>query len=61
MFQMCGVFAEFESNLRPECQSKGIALAKEKGVCEEHPKGIDDAKSKALEAGGKPVLDICSE
>ena len=58
---MRGVFAEFESNTRPECQLKGIALAKDKGVCEERPKGIDDAKSKALEAGGKPVLDICSE
>lgn len=40
-FDMLGVFAEFETNLRRERQAEGIALAKYKGVYRGRPSKID--------------------
>jgi hypothetical protein len=41
---MLGVFAEFETNLRRECQMEGIAAAKLRGVYKGRPASIDAAK-----------------
>src|ERR1019366_5101129 len=41
---MHGVFAEFETNLRKERQSEGIAKAKAAGVYKGRPPSIDAAK-----------------
>jgi len=40
-FDMLGVFAEFETNLRRERQAEGIAVAKAKGVYKGRPASID--------------------
>jgi DNA invertase Pin-like site-specific DNA recombinase len=40
---MLGVFAEFETNLRKECQAEGIAAAKTRGVYKGRKPKIDPA------------------
>lgn len=40
-FDMLGVFAEFETNLRRERQAEGIATAKTKGIYKGRPPKID--------------------
>jgi DNA invertase Pin-like site-specific DNA recombinase len=43
-FDMLGVFAEFETNLRRERQAEGIAAAKKRGVYKGRPSKIDRAE-----------------
>ena len=40
-FDMLGVFAEFETNLRRERQAEGIAAAKQRGAYRSRPPRID--------------------
>ena len=40
-FDMLGVFAEFETNLRRERQTEGIAAAKRRGTYRGRPPKID--------------------
>ncbi|WP_445491360.1 recombinase family protein [Rhodopseudomonas sp. RCAM05734] len=51
-FDMLGVFAEFETNLRKERQLEGIADAKARGVYKGRKPSIDIVKVKALKAEG---------
>lgn len=55
-FDMLGVFAEFETNLRRERQAEGIAAAKCRGVYRGRPPRIDmEAIRARLAAGGTPT------
>ena len=55
-FDMLGVFAEFETNLRRERQAEGIANAKAKGVYKGRPAKIDKAEiRRRLEEGERPA------
>lgn len=55
-FDMLGVFAEFETNLRRERQAEGIKAAKRKGVYRGRPPKIDMAAIQAkLDAGLSPT------
>ena len=47
-FDMLGVFAEFETNLRRERQMEGIAAAKERGVYKGRRPTIDPAEIRRL-------------
>jgi DNA invertase Pin-like site-specific DNA recombinase len=47
-FDMLGVFAEFETNLRRERQLEGIAKAKAEGVYKGRPASIDPKEVKRL-------------
>lgn len=47
-FQMLGVFAEFETNLRRERQMEGIAKAKAKGVYKGRKPSVDVAEVRRL-------------
>ena len=49
---MLGVFAEFETNLRKDCQLEGIAKAKDAGVYKGRPASIDAAQVRQLKAEG---------
>ena len=49
---MLGVFAEFETNLRKERQTEGIAKAKATGVYEGRPPSVDQAKVTDLKGFG---------
>lgn len=51
-FDMLGVFAEFETNLRKERQAEGIAKAKMAGVYKGRKPEIDRAAILKLKAGG---------
>ena len=57
-FDMLGVFAEFETNLRRERQAEGIAAAKQRGAYRGRPPRIDEAVYGAtwgwLPVGGIP-------
>ena len=52
-FDMLGVFAEFETNLRRERQMEGIAAAKERGVYKGRKPRIDPEEVKRLHADEK--------
>lgn len=55
-FDMLGVFAEFETNLRRERQAEGIKAAKRRGVYRGRPPEIDSAAIQAkLESGLSPT------
>ncbi len=55
-FDMLGVFAEFETNLRQERQIEGIAAAKERGVYKGRKKEIDeDHIREMIQSGAKPA------
>mgnify|MGYP001801874643 CR=1 FL=1 len=55
-FDMLGVFAEFETNLRRERQAEGIASAKTKGIYKGRPPKIDmDDIKRRLTKGERPV------
>ena len=55
-FDMLGVFAEFETNLRRERQAEGIAAAKQRGVYRGRPPRIDiEAVKQQLAAGASPT------
>jgi DNA invertase Pin-like site-specific DNA recombinase len=57
-FDMLGVFAEFETNLRRECQLEDIAKAKAAGVYKGRPASIERAKVRELKAQGMRPVDI---
>lgn len=55
-FDMLGVFAEFETNLRRERQAEGIAAAKKRGTYKGRPPKIDrDAIQQRLKQGLGPT------
>ncbi|AUH35696.1 recombinase family protein [Paracoccus tegillarcae] len=55
-FDMLGVFAEFETNLRRERQAEGIAAAKDRGVYRGRKPKIDmDEIREKLKAGQSPT------
>ena len=55
-FDMLGVFAEFETNLRRERQAEGVAEAKKRGVYRGRPPKIDmDAIRRLLAEGRSPT------
>ena len=59
-FDMLGVFAEFETNLRRERQAEGIKVAKRKGVYRGRPPKIDMATIQVkLGAGLSPTEIAC--
>ena len=55
-FDMLGVFAEFETNLRRERQGEGIAAAKQRGAYRGRPPRIDPGSDQAS-AGHGPVAN----
>ena len=57
-FDMLGVFAEFETNLRRERQMEGIEKAKAKGVYKGRKPSIDVEQVKALRAEGLGATEI---
>lgn len=60
-FDMLGVFAEFETNLRRERQAEGIAAAKRKGVYRGRPPKIDMAAIQAKLGTGLSPTEIARE
>jgi DNA invertase Pin-like site-specific DNA recombinase len=55
-FDMLGVFAEFETNLRRERQAEGIAAARKRGVYNGRPPKIDRAEiMRRLQQGHGPT------
>ena len=59
-FDMLGVFAEFETNLRRECQAEGIAAAKQRGVYRGRRAKIDmEAIKHRLAMGLSPTAIAC--
>jgi DNA invertase Pin-like site-specific DNA recombinase len=59
-FQMLGVFAEFETNIRRERQMEGIAKAKAKGVYKGRKRTIDANEVKRLKDLGKGATEIAN-
>lgn len=57
-FDMLGVFAEFETNLRRERQLEGIAKAKAEGVYKGRKPSVDIAKVNELQASGLGASEI---
>ncbi|MEO0829887.1 MAG: recombinase family protein [Pseudomonadota bacterium] len=60
-FDMLGVFAEFETNLRRERQAEGIAAAKTKGVYKGRPPKIDMDKIKRRLSEGERPIDVARD
>jgi DNA invertase Pin-like site-specific DNA recombinase len=60
-FDMLGVFAEFETNLRKERQLEGIAKAKTAGVYKGRKPSVPVAKVRALKATGRSPTEIAEE
>jgi DNA invertase Pin-like site-specific DNA recombinase len=60
-FQMLGVFAEFETNIRRERQMEGIAKAKAKGVYKGRKRTIDANEVKRLKELGKGATEIANK
>jgi DNA invertase Pin-like site-specific DNA recombinase len=60
-FDMLGVFAEFETNLRRERQAEGIAAARERGVYRGRAPRIDMAAIQARLAAGQSPTRIARE
>ncbi|PZX45740.1 DNA invertase Pin-like site-specific DNA recombinase [Roseinatronobacter thiooxidans] len=60
-FDMLGVFAEFETNLRRERQAEGIAAAKQRGVYRGRKPGIDFQAIQAKLADGCSPTEIARE
>ena len=60
-FDMLGVFAEFETNLRRERQAEGIAAAKQRGAYRGRPPRIDMEAIKHRLAMGLSPTDIARE
>lgn len=60
-FDMLGVFAEFETNLRRERQAEGIKAAKRKGVYRGRPPRIDMATIQAKLGAGLSPTQIARE
>ncbi|PQV52845.1 DNA invertase Pin-like site-specific DNA recombinase [Defluviimonas denitrificans] len=60
-FDMLGVFAEFETNLRQERQAEGIAAAKRRGVYRGRPPRINMAAVQARLAAGQSPTEIARD
>ncbi|WPY01290.1 Recombinase family protein [Candidatus Trichorickettsia mobilis] len=60
-FDMLGIFAEFETNLRRERQADGIAAAKIKGIYKGRPPSICQDKIKQHLLEGKRPTQIAKE
>jgi DNA invertase Pin-like site-specific DNA recombinase len=60
-FDMLGVFAEFETNLRRERQLEGIAKAKAEGVYKGRARSIDAAEVRRLASLGRSKTEIAEE
>ena len=60
-FDMLGVFAEFETNLRRERQADGIAAAKNKGIYKGRPPSISHDKIKQYLSQGKRPTRIAKD
>ena len=60
-FDMLGVFAEFETNLRRERQAEGIAMAKQKGTYRGRPPKIDMDAIRVRIAEGQSPTKIARE
>ena len=60
-FDMLGVFAEFETNLRRERQADGIAAAKNKGIYKGRPPSISQDKIKQHLLEGKRPTRIAKD
>ena len=60
-FDMLGVFAEFETNLRRERQAEGIAPAKQRGAYRGRPPRIDMEAIKRRLASGLSPTEIARE
>src|SRR6056297_1318484 len=60
-FDMLGVFAEFETNLRRERQAEGIAAAKQRGVYRGRPPKIDMAAIRTKLGAGLSPTQISRE
>ncbi|WP_095205183.1 recombinase family protein [Mesorhizobium carmichaelinearum] len=59
-FDMLGVFAEFETNLRRERQAEGIAAARKRGIYKGRPPKIDRAEiMRRLKQGHGPTQIAC--
>ena len=55
------VFGEFETNLRRERQTEGIAKAKERGVYKGRKPSVDVEKVRELKANGMGASAIAKE
>jgi DNA invertase Pin-like site-specific DNA recombinase len=60
-FDMLGVFAEFETNLRKERQLDGIAKAKAEGRYNGRPPSVDAEAVRRLKAEGKGASEIAKD
>lgn len=60
-FDMLGVFAEFETNLRQERQAEGIAAAKRRGVYRGRPAKIDMAEIQTRLSEGQTPTQIARD
>jgi DNA invertase Pin-like site-specific DNA recombinase len=60
-FDMLGVFAEFETNLRKERQLEGIAVAKAAGVYKGRVQKLSTAKVRELSAAGLGATEIARQ
>lgn len=60
-FDMLGVFAEFETNLRRERQLEGIARAKAAGVYKGRKRSVPVEQVKQLKAAGRGATEIAEE
>ena len=60
-FDMLGVFAEFETNLRRERQIEGIAKAKAAGVYKGRKRSVPVEQVKQLKAAGRGATEIAEE
>lgn len=60
-FDMLGVFAEFETNLRRERQAEGIKAAKRRGVYRGRPLKIDSTAIQTKLGAGLSPTDIARE
>jgi len=60
-FDMLGVFAEFETNLRRERQAEGIKAARQRGVYRGRPPNIDMTELQARFGEGQTPTQIARE
>ena len=60
-FDMLGVFAEFETNLRRERQAEGIVMAKQRGAYRGRPPRIDMEDIKHRLAKGQSPTEVARE
>jgi DNA invertase Pin-like site-specific DNA recombinase len=61
LLQIMGAFAEFETSIRKERQSEGIAKAKVKGVYKGRPKSIDPSQIESLKQEGLGASAIAKQ